>query len=78
MPRLRVFHASYGCETGCCGHVVELDGKRVGDFHFSHPYGEERRAFAEELAREALEEYAPACLPTIDWSSLDWSEVFDE
>lgn len=34
-----VAHRSYGCETGCCGHVVEADGKEVGRFFFDHPNG---------------------------------------
>lgn len=60
-----VFHRGYGCETGCCGHAIEVDGEELaGSFTFSHPYGsynatmDERdsafRAFAEELIVDHL------------------------
>jgi len=25
---IRAYHTEYGCETGCCGHRVELDDGR--------------------------------------------------
>lgn len=77
-PRRRVIvsHAGYGCDTGCCGHVIEVDGVQVGDFHFDHPYAdyklppEERdavyRKFAEELVRAELGEEHVA--------DLDWDD----
>ena len=40
MPRIVVLHRGYGCDTGCCGHVVELDGNEVGQFEFMHPENE--------------------------------------
>lgn len=36
MSRVIVYHAGYGCESGCCGHVVELDGEM--HFEFTHPF----------------------------------------
>lgn len=66
-PRRRVVvsHAGYGCDTGCCGHVIEVDDKEVGGFYFSHPWDAhmysdpaERdrylREWAEELVRSEL------------------------
>lgn len=59
-----VLHKSYGCETGCCGHVVEVDGVETGGFSFSHPYGEPHREFAERIVRES------GCDPSdLDWES---------
>lgn len=50
--RIVVFHGMYGCETGCCGHVVEIAGSR-DDFGFDHPeYGETDEAFARRLVTE--------------------------
>ena len=37
MSRVIVFHSTYGCETGCCGHVIEVEGENVKRFYFSHP-----------------------------------------
>jgi hypothetical protein len=54
MTRIVVSHSFYGCDTGCCGHVVEVDDERVGEFQFDHPYGEDPREFAEEMVRETL------------------------
>lgn len=42
--RVVVYHTGYGCDTGCCGHYVELQdgmGKELkGEFQFDHPDGE--------------------------------------
>ena len=52
MTKVIVYHASYGCDSGCCGHQVEVDGVGKG-FTFDHPYDlrdEERtRAWAPEI-----------------------------
>lgn len=71
-----VSHTGYGCDTGCCGHVVYVDDERVGDFQFSHPWfdeglkGEARdsaaREFAEEVVREVLGDEHVA--------DLDWDD----
>ena len=64
MARVLVLHETYGCETGCCGHVVEVDGDMVGEFCFHHPGAESDRAYAEDLVREA------GCDPAdLDWDS---------
>ena len=63
MPKLVVLHRYYGCDTGCCGHVVELDGEQVGEFEFGGPESvDKKREFAEELVRFA------GCDP----NDLDW------
>lgn len=62
--KIIVVHQYYGCETGCCGHVVEVDGERVGDFHFGHPYQIEASDFVRELVtKECGEEH----VKDIDW-----------
>lgn len=63
--RVVVFHSSYGCDTGCCGHVVELDdGQR--QFVFTHPYDEAPLDFAKELVEETFGEEHVADL---DWEA---------
>ncbi len=54
--RVVVYHGGYGCDTGCCGHWVEIDGENAG-FEFGHPgYQEDFRDYAMDLAREKVEE----------------------
>lgn len=66
MARVIVFHASYGCDTGCCGHVVQVDGEDAERFAFEHPYGDDPRHFAEALVRKALGDEHVADL---DWEN---------
>lgn len=61
-----VLHEEYGCETGCCGHVIEVDGVRVGEFDFSHPNGEDPLEFAKRMVRDELGEQHVA--------DLQWDE----
>jgi len=53
--RVIVFHSSFGCDTGCCGHVVRLDNG-CEKFRFVHPGSDDPRAFAEDLIRESFGE----------------------
>lgn len=68
--RVVVYHGSYGCDTGCCGHYVELpDGTETG-WTFSHPYGEDFRAWALEYAQEVVtEKYGVDHVADLDWDS---------
>ena len=57
---VRVYHSGYGCDTGCCGHIVQVcteDGTELlqEDFAFSHPYGVDHEEFARELAGPTLQ-----------------------
>lgn len=70
--RVRVFHSYYGCETGCCGHVVEIvDHDDDGVFEFAHPRD---KTEAVELAKSAIRQRWPECFDTIDWSTLEFEE----
>ena len=66
--RVVVYHRGHGCETGCCGHAIEVDedGKTDERFEFEHPRDEDPRAFAERLVRAALGEDHVADL---DWEN---------
>lgn len=62
-----VYHSSYGCETGCCGHVVEPEDGPGYRFQFIHPdRGEDHRAFAESLLRE---EFGEEHVADLDWDN---------
>ena len=70
--RIIVYHATKGCESGCCGHVieVELEGDESHELRqhegleLTHPYGEDPRTWAEDLVRERFGEKHVADL---DW-----------
>ena len=63
--KIVVYHEHYGCETGCCGHVIEVNGERRGDFIFSHPDSrEEFRQFAEDLIAE---QFGAEHVKDLDW-----------
>lgn len=70
MTSVIVYHSSFGCETGCCGHRVTLtrdDGTEDEKFEFAHPgVGEDYRAYAEELVRDTFGEEHVADL---DWDN---------
>jgi hypothetical protein len=73
MPKVTVMHAYYDCDTGCCGHVIEVDGKCVGQFNFDHPYEEDDakiRQWAERFIRKEMGEQHVADL---DWEHCEVS-----
>ena len=55
MAKIIVFHAGYGCETGCCGHVVQMENEEE-QFEFEHPYNESSLEFAQRMVRESFGE----------------------
>lgn len=58
-----VYHSYYGCDTGCCGHIVELDNGKT-KFEFSHPYDEDTRQFAKDLIKSTFGEEH---IKDLDW-----------
>ena len=72
--KIIVYHNGYGCDTGCCGHVVEVsEGVLVGgllpvdEFHFEHPSEkQDYREFAENLVRET---YGEEHVKDLDWEN---------
>lgn len=71
--KVRVYHAGYGCESGCCGHIVEV-GDKIHKFNFDHPYSEDEKdlkKWAKKLAEEVIREEHPSCINNIDWDSME-------
>jgi hypothetical protein len=71
--RVRVYHSNYGCETGCCGHIVELsmpDGSLQKNFEFEHPCGQEIAIWAHKFAENVVRSEWPTCFDSIDWDTL--------
>lgn len=70
--RVIVEHAGYGCDTGCCGHVirVEMGESETEDFRFDHPYHADPNDedALKEWARELVEE----TLGAGHAADLDW------
>lgn len=76
---VRVVHAGYGCDTGCCGHYWIIDGPDgheilEGKFDFSHFYsslhaGQTREDWIRDFVEEAVREHGV----TIDFENSDAS-----
>jgi hypothetical protein len=76
---VRVYHAYYGCDTGCCGHIVSIEEEVKEQFIFTHPYEEKDiRAWAKKLALEVIENCWPECLKEIDWDTIEIEGVSEE
>lgn len=76
MAKILVTHEYYGCDTGCCGHVITVDGGRY-DFSFSHPWlkdedDDDARKWAEDLVRQ---EFGEEHVADLDWEN---SVVIDD
>lgn len=77
MIKIWVEHGSYGCETGCCGHrVVASSGKFYPMFDFSHPYGDDKKKFVEDMVADFVKKYDIKEYE-IDWLACDVSDVSD-
>lgn len=75
--KVRVYHTGYGCDSGCCGHVVEMEDGRT-HFEFTHPDTDDpdqRKEWARDLAETVIRKEWPKCIDSIAWDSL---EVDDE
>jgi hypothetical protein len=67
VSKVVVYHSEYGCDTGCCGHVVIMDDEDKA-LTFSHPFGDDPLGFARDLVRSELGEEHVA--------DLDWDNCF--
>lgn len=80
--RVIVTHRGYGCDTGCCGHAVEVNGEELHrSFDFSHPYdaygleGEEKKQAIKDYVREMVTNaMGKEHCKDIDWDNCIVSE----
>jgi len=68
---VRVYHTTYGCDTGCCGHVIEVDGEERGGFQFDHPHGSDPKQWAYNLI---LRELGKGHADSLDWEKCEVSD----
>jgi hypothetical protein len=74
--RLIVCHRFYGCDTGCCGHALEVYGDQADWDHgfphaeewtFAHPYSkDDPLEWAKELVRD---EFGEEHVADLDWEN---------
>lgn len=80
--RIRVYHSLRGCETGCCGHRIEVEGKDCEPFDFDHApknsTDDEKKQWAVEFAQMSVKDKWPDCYDSIDWDSIQIDEVQDD
>ena len=65
MAKVIVYHSYYPCDTGCCGHVVSIEGGE-SSFEFSHPCNKDFRAFVKELVTKT---FGAEHVADIDWDN---------
>lgn len=68
-----VYHASYGCETGCCGHVVQVVGNDYTQkFHFEHPYMINNEEALKQWAKDLVEDtFGKDHTYDLDWENCN-------
>ena len=75
--RVVVYHGSYGCDTGCCGHYVTLEnGTEIpGSWTFGHPYGDDFKAWAIDYAQSVVrKKYGAEHVADLDWNNCQVSD----
>lgn len=65
MSKIIVYHAEYGCDTGCCGHIIKSDDGG-SSFCFQHPYGDDFKEFAKKLIAE---KFGEEHVKDLDWEN---------
>lgn len=74
MTKIVVYHGSYGCETGCCGHYVEVTEGDLRNQHlnreyfdFFHPRDESDKL---QYAKDLITQYfGKEHVEDIDWEN---------
>ena len=75
MARAIVFHAGYGCDTGCCGHVVQVGADERFVFeHADESVGYEGYELTDDDIRkfvreQVAEEFGAEHVADIDWDA---------
>ena len=73
--KVTVYHSYFNCESGCCGHTVELrednGAFKKSKFKFTHPYGKDEKEFVKELVTT---EFGADHVADVDWENVDVSD----
>jgi len=77
--KIVVYHGSYGCDTGCCAHIIELHEDGVEKSRYTdlmgHPDSEEE---AIEYAKGlVIEHFGEEHVKDLDWDNckvVTWSQ----
>ncbi len=67
MTKVIVYHRGYGCQTGCCGHAVQINGDEDNEeFQFEHPYQRTDEEFVRWMVTETM---GADHVADIDWEN---------
>ena len=69
--KLIVYHSYYGCETGCCGHGIEMGDK----FRFTFYHPEDKTDLLKWAQDQVREHYGEEHVKDLDWENcavVDW------
>lgn len=64
--RVIVYHDAYRCDTGCCGHAVEVGNRRRFALTDHPEDGETDREFAERMVTE---KFGAKHVADLDWDN---------
>ncbi len=71
MSKILVVHSYYGCDTGCCGHVIQIDGSEIRkSFDFTHPpYPQTEKLWLEWAQDFVREQCGEEHVVDLDWEN---------
>lgn len=69
--KIIVYHGTYGCDTGCCGHVIEDPDDDFGSTRFVFDHQEADESAIEFAKRVVAEEFGPEHVADLDWDSCE-------
>jgi hypothetical protein len=67
MSKLVIYHTGYGCDSGCCGHAVEVEGGDMRRFKFKFGH-------AENLTPEGKRDFAVGMVVKENVDDVDFEE----
>lgn len=67
--KIIVYHSSYGCATGCCGHVIKDDEGKYRNFEFDHFDSEYDKDPLEYAKKRVIEAYGVEHVKDLDWDN---------
>ena len=72
---VKVYHTLYGCDTGCCGHILEVDDVSLLSYfrfdHFDQNDLEDREKIIKWVKKELAQTFGEEHLYDIDWENSE-------